>query len=133
MGLDMYAYTVPKEFATDITDVQFSENAKTFKEDLFYWRKHYDLHNWMENLYRNVGGKAESFNCVNVQLDEDTLNELKDAILNRSFYDRVKEFYDNEADIESEIDESMAHDLSFVVAAKAAINKGLAVFYDSWW
>lgn len=127
MGLDMYAYAVPEEFATDVTDVQFPENIKIGKEDLFYWRKHYGLHNWMEDLYRSRGGKAESFNCVNVRLDEDDLNELKKALLSgESSFSEYRE-------ATAEVDENIANDLSFIVAAKNAIDRGLAVFYDSWW
>ncbi len=31
---------------------------------LYYWRKHPELHGWMEKLYRETGGAAQSFNCV---------------------------------------------------------------------
>ena len=36
--------------------------------ELHYWRKHPNLHGWMESLYYEKGGTADNFNCVNLQL-----------------------------------------------------------------
>jgi hypothetical protein len=32
--------------------------------ELHYWRKHPNLHGWMEQHYREKGDSAKSFNCV---------------------------------------------------------------------
>ena len=56
MGLDMYASTLvqaPK------SDVDFDGNDAI---ELHYWRKHPNLHGWMESLYYEKGGTAGSFN-----------------------------------------------------------------------
>lgn len=34
--------------------------------ELHYWRKHPNLHGWMEQLYRDKGGAEEIFNCAAV-------------------------------------------------------------------
>ena len=62
MGLDMYASTLmqaPK------SDVDFDGNDAI---ELRYWRKHPNLHGWMESLYYEKGGTADRLNCVNLQL-----------------------------------------------------------------
>ncbi|HSI48496.1 MAG TPA: hypothetical protein VLA61_09520 [Ideonella sp.] len=55
MGLDMYVYCTEQT----ITDIDFDmpNNAHEFVT----WRKHPNLHGWMEQLYRAKGGR-ESFN-----------------------------------------------------------------------
>ena len=45
------------DFKADDDDVRFHD-----------WRKHPDLHGWMEDLYREKGGTDAEFNCVNLQL-----------------------------------------------------------------
>lgn len=45
MGLDMYAVAVRTEQVTD--DFSFEGEAK----EIAYWRKHHDLHGWMERLW----------------------------------------------------------------------------------
>jgi hypothetical protein len=74
MGLDMYASTLmqaPK------SDVDFDGNDAI---ELHYWRKHPNLHGWMESLYYEKGGTADSFNCVNLQLTARDLDRLETAI-----------------------------------------------------
>jgi hypothetical protein len=130
MGLDMYCYAVPAGLVEEKdTDVQFSPQAREHKEEIFYWRKHHDLHGWMENLYREKHGEAESFNCVNVRLTEEDLDRLKEDLMSHNLPSTRGFFFgDNPPD-----DETQVNDLSFVVMARNAIQSGKAVFYDSWW
>jgi hypothetical protein len=74
MGLDMFAYTIK----TPIPAVDF-EHAPGSVE-IAYWRKHPNLHGWMEQLYRSKGGTAQSFNCVPVRIDADDLDALERAL-----------------------------------------------------
>jgi hypothetical protein len=46
MGLDMYAYTTNAAIA----EVDFESPANS--SEIFYRRKHPNLHGWMESLYR---------------------------------------------------------------------------------
>lgn len=78
MGLDMYAFTTPN----DIPPVDF-ENWPKVSEEICYWRKHPNLHGWMERLYRDKGGAEESFDLVPVQLTAEDLDRLETDIAAR--------------------------------------------------
>jgi hypothetical protein len=125
MGLDMYAYAVSKRDA--ISEFEMARDCE--KEELHYWRKHHDLHGWMENLYRDKGGDADSFNCIPVELTVDDLDNLQQAILDDDL-PRTSGFFfgDNPPDLES-----MRDDLMFVQKCRIAIKEGKVVYYDSWW
>lgn len=80
MGLDMYGYTMKAEFVGDRqTDVNVSEDEReeAALNHFAYWRKFNHLHGWMENLYRQKGGKAEVFNCCTVRLELEDLDRLE--------------------------------------------------------
>ena len=49
MGLDMYAYFVKKENV--ISDGEY--RLEYGQDEDFYWRKNYQLHDWMEKLMLN--------------------------------------------------------------------------------
>ena len=121
MGLDMYAMTtrqapaLPVDFTTD--------DASEFA----YWRKHPNLHGWMERLYREKGGSAELFNCVNVQLSAEDLDRLEHVIKDECL-PHTKGFFFGESDGTERPD-----DLAFVASAREALAEGLTVFYTSWW
>jgi hypothetical protein len=125
MGLDMYAYAVSK--ADAISELEIAKDAE--REELHYWRKHHDLHGWMENLYRDKGGDADSFNCIPVELTVDDLDNLQQTLLDdnlpktRGFF-----FGDNPPDLET-----MRNDLMFIQKCRIAIKEGKVVYYDSWW
>jgi len=121
MGLDMYAFTT-KERPDD--DVDFvAEDA----ERIHRWRKHPNLHGWMENLYFEKGGEAESFNCVAVELTSRDLDRLEADIRNNNLPKTIGFFYGESDGSETE------DDLAFIAKAREAIAAGLTVFYDSWW
>ena len=125
MGLDMYAYAVSKRDA--IGEFEMAQDSE--KEELHYWRKHHDLHGWMENLYRDKGGDADSFNCIPVELTVDDLDNLQQALLEDNL-PRTSGFFfgDNPPDLET-----MREDLMFVQKCRIAIKEGKVVYYDSWW
>lgn len=127
MGLDMYSYAIPqKDAGHNDTDVKIPEGIQ--REEIFYWRKHHDLHGWMENLYREKGGNKE-FNCTNVRLTEEDLDRLKNDLVNSRLPHTEGFFFGNNPPD----DETLANDIVFIVKAKEAIASGMAVFYDSWW
>src|SRR5580704_4299751 len=74
MGLDMYARTTSE----DIPAVDFSEPDD--HKGLYYWRKHPDLHGWMEKLYKKKGGVEEDFNLAPVRLDSSDLDLLEKVV-----------------------------------------------------
>lgn len=119
MGLDQFAYRVK-------ASTQAPSNAE--KEEICYWRKHPNLHGWMEQLYINRGGK-ESFNCIPLQLFDDDLDNLKTAIESEHLPKTSGFFFGNSFGD----DEEKKHDLAFIEKAKKSIEKGYSVYYDSWW
>jgi hypothetical protein len=121
MGLDMYAYTTNK--AIPAVDFTRPEDA----EELCYWRKHPNLHGWMEQLYRSKGGEAEQFNCVGVRLDLADLDALEQAINDNSLPE-THGFFFGVSDGSEKPD-----DLTFIHKARDALAGGSSVLYVSWW
>jgi len=129
MGLDMYAWRVKAEDAIGDFEIARNEEDSAKVEELYYWRKHHDLHGWMERLYRAKGGTKESFNCVQVRLTMDDLNLLETAVLTNQLPVTEGFFFGtNPPDAWS-----MEQDMAFISKAKVAIASGDAVYYDSWW
>ena len=56
MGLDMMVYRT-SEHIQDYVDFDEPEDA----EEVFYWRKHPNLHGWMEKLYYEKDGEDQEF------------------------------------------------------------------------
>lgn len=131
MGLDMYAYKVAKEHAVGDFEIARDEEQIGIIEDndLHYWRKHHDLHGWMERLYREKGGTKESFNCVPVRLTREDLDRLYEDVVNNRLPQTTGFFFgNNPPDLES-----IAEDVKFIKKARDAIDDGFEVYYDSWW
>jgi hypothetical protein len=129
MGLDMYAWRVKAEDAIGDFEIARNEEDSAKVEEMHYWRKHHDLHGWMERLYRLKGGTKESFNCVPVQLSMYDLNALENDVLNNLLPETQGFFFGtNPPD-----DYTKNQDMEFIAKAKIAISEGDAVYYDSWW
>ena len=123
MGLDMYARTL-RNRPNQVVD--FHEPGEGV-EEIFYWRKHPDLHGWMERLYREKGGEAEDFNLATVILDLEDLERLE-AVVRCEQLPHTEGFFfghSEPGDAES--------DLNFIAAARKAIAEGLTVYYKAWW
>ena len=123
MGLDMYAFSTK---AKPETEVDFS--TKNFDtNELHYWRKHPNLHGWMQNLYDMKGGTSDSFNGDCVVLDIVDLDNLEEDIKNGNLPD-TSGFFFGQSHPDSDLD-----DLDFVNKAKEEIKNGKTVYYTSWW
>ena len=133
MGLDMFAYKVKKGVITEQVDFEIpespegSENIENEPQDLHYWRKHPNLHGWMENLYREKGGTDEQFNCVNLQLTEEDLVRLEEDI-NQEDLPETSGFFFGQSEPEDK-----EGDLEFISKAREALSEGYDVYYSSWW
>ena len=123
MGLDMYAYRTQEQVAEDV-DFKVEES-----EEFQYWRKHPNLHGWMEKLYYEKGGQAQDFNCVSVRLDREALERLEADIMANSLEETTGFFFGQSAGSEEE----RAEDLEFVRQAIKNIEAGYTVYYSSWW
>lgn len=122
MGLDMFAYVTAEKLASAV-DFPEPENY----EELHYWRKHPNLHGWMEALYVKKGGSDRPFNMSPLMLDSADLDRLEAAIKRKKLPDTIGFFFGGSDGSETE------DDLSFIAKARQAIALGKFVFYLAWW
>lgn len=121
MGLDMFAYRTKAAIAAAV-----DFDAPANREQISYWRKHPNLHGWMEALYVSKGGRNE-FNCVNLKLDRNDLDRLESAIRNDALPPTTGFFFGRSMGDESD------EDLDFIEKARNSIREGYTVYYTSWW
>jgi len=136
MGLDMYAYVAAKAGAqADYDKGKAWDKEKggmvnpsvTEPREIAYWRKHPNLHGWMQRLWESKGNSGE-FNGDELELTWEDLDQLEQAIRNKNLPDTSGFFFGRNAD-----DEYREDDLKFVREAKAEAFLGLKVFYNSSW
>jgi hypothetical protein len=148
MGLDMYAYAAVKqgqygEFyqGAEYIDGEAVNPNVTAPRELAYWRKHPNLHGWMEQLWRNkrytihptdasesVDPDSDIFNGIELELTREDLDELEQAVMDGTlpqtsgffFGDDSAEFYRD-------------NDLEFIKTARYELFMGMRVFYNSSW
>jgi hypothetical protein len=121
MGLNMYAFKT----RTPVGAVDF-EKPKD-KERIAYWRKHPNLHGWMEQLYYAKGGAKDSFNCTGLRLDATDLDALEVAVNGNALPDTTGLFFGESGP------DRVGEDRAFIEKARAALQDGNFVYYDSWW
>ena len=114
----MYAYTAAKEQA----------DRETSQREIAYWRKHPNLHGWMERLAESKNVEYSTFNGVELELTWEDLDDLERAITHDQLPSTQGFFFGNEAD-----DFYKEQDLEFVRKARAELFLGLKVFYNSSW
>ena len=139
MGLDMYAYSANKAGAQNeywdngaIIDGEFVSTCTKPKE-LMYWRKHPNLHGWMERLWEEQGrpgaeSDTETFNGIEVELTWSDIENLEADILNENLPGTTGFFFGDDGD-----EYYRESDLEFVKQAKADLFLGLKVYYNSSW
>jgi hypothetical protein len=122
MGLDMYAYIASKA-DTDYDD--------TSRQEIAYWRKHPNLHGWMEQLWQKKNPEdMSSFNGVEIELTWDDIDMLEKDIKSGvvAGLDTKGFFFGKPSD-----DHYYETDLKFCIDAKAECFLGRKVFYNSSW
>jgi hypothetical protein len=131
MGLDMYVYAVSSNRVREEDkdkEVDFQTYYEEGHTEIWYWRKHPNLHGWMENLYRSKGG-TEEFNYVPVKLTEHDLMRLEKEIKERTLPNTSGFFFGESSDDDDEVE----HDLRFVAEARMQLSLGNMVYYNSSW
>ena len=140
MGLDMYAYVAAKEGQQRAfyESAEFDNDAKDFvnktveqPREIAYWRKHPNLHGWMEQLWNSRnGGNCDggTFNGIELELTWADLEILELDVTGGTLPGTSGFFFGNDAD-----DHYREQDLKFVRDAKAELFCGLKVFYNSSW
>lgn len=138
MGLDQYAYAAATETQYNDYwdggewDKEIAEyvNKKVEKpREIHYWRKHPNLHGWMENLWLEKGGDPDiSFNGIQLELTWEDLERLEKDIKAGALPPTTGFFFGESSD-----DYYREQDLEFIKNARAEIFVGLRVFYNSSW
>mgnify|MGYP003350693531 CR=1 FL=1 len=153
MGLDQYAYVASKagqrdEFY-DQEGIYFDpekggwvvpEGGMQKPRQISYWRKHPNLHGWMEKLWnrKNQPGIDHSnpnpmndvpvFNGVELELTWEDIDELERAIRHGQLPHTTGFFFGDPSD-----DYYREQDLKFCIDAKAELFLKRKVFYNSSW
>jgi hypothetical protein len=128
----MYAYRTSVQLSKGVDfqdEIRTNENEESGCSEIAYWRKHPNLHGWMEDLYRQKGGVEESFNCTPVELTVEDLDRLEADIKSCNLPETDGFFFGSSYGDEDEVKQ----DLDFVKQARQVIEEGDRVFYDSWW
>ena len=139
----MYAYVAAKAgqqgefYDTAVFDKEtgdYSSPTVTKPREIAYWRKHPNLHGWMEKLWLRKGGSNEgsewgtNFNGVELELTYNDLDELERAVTHGELPATTGFFFGNPAD-----EHYCKYDLEFIKNARAELFCGLKVFYNSSW
>ncbi|MFY8162648.1 MAG: hypothetical protein ACOVKC_00265 [Brevundimonas sp.] len=109
------ACTIEEVVDADDTGIQFAR-----------WRKHPDLHDWMETLAIERGFRGQ-FNCVWLRLTPQDIDRLQ-ADMDEGLARSGGGFFFGESSPEKE-----AYTRRFIKGARHAFRKGATIFYDSWW
>ena len=149
MGLDMYAYVASKagqqsEYYNaegDYVDGEWRPHKTTVAQprEIAYWRKHPNLHGWMESLWKRKlheankeepedNGWGSTFNGIELELTWQDLDELERAVKPGQLPSTSGFFFGDGAD-----DHYYETDLQFIKEARAELFLGLKVFYNSSW
>lgn len=117
MGLDMFAGKTRKD-VVDNTAVPIME-----------WRKHPNLHGYMQALYASRSGCKDpmKFNKKPLFLSRQDLEDLRQAVLSGQLPKTEGHFFGES------LPEEQHFDLIFIDGACRLIDQGWNVFYDSWW
>ena len=137
MGLDMYAYVATREGQQRdyYEGSEWNDDAKDYvntkvnkPREIAYWRKHPNLHGWMETLAEQKKLKYDSFNGVEMELTAEDLDALERDVKKRQLPATSGFFFGNNSD-----QHYYDQDLAFIKAARTEMFMGLKVFYNSSW
>jgi hypothetical protein len=132
MGLDMRVY-VGTAGQYDAYWAQHgyedvAEDQKVSKpRDLARWRKHPNLHGWMQRLWESQGNEGD-FNGDELELTWADLDALEQSVTHGQLPDTSGFFFGKNSD-----EHYREQDLEFVKNARTELFMGLKVFYNSSW
>jgi hypothetical protein len=135
MGLDQYAYVAARsnersefyESEGEFINGEWVVPGKAKPREIAYWRKHPNLHGWMQKLWEAKGGNGD-FNGDELELTWEDIDNLEKAVKKRKLPTTGGFFFGNPSD-----DYYYDHDLEFIKNARAELFLGLKVFYNSSW
>lgn len=130
MGLDQSAYKIKAEviplFEKEENGFEGFTHEERMKlesgfEIIAQWRKHANLQEWFTGLY------GDDINCKKVWVDEVTLRNLEEDVLNDNLPHGEGFFWGQSSADDKE------KDLAFIKEARQALKDGYCVFYTSWY
>jgi len=146
----MYAYTASRagqfdewwsgaDIDPETTEL---ENSKLTKPvEIAYWRKHPNLHGWMERLWREkryqtqpvdatepVDPDSDTFNGIELELTREDLDRLEHDVAEGFLPETTGFFFGTASD-----EHYKPQDLEFIQRARTDLFLGLRVFYNSSW
>ena len=128
MGLDMYAYVAAKAGQQqEYWEQDADANGVAKPREIAYWRKHPNLHGWMQRLWESQGNKGD-FNGDELELTWADLDALEQAVTHGQLPGTTGFFFGEDSD-----NRYRESDLEFVRNARAELFLGLKVFYNSSW
>jgi hypothetical protein len=146
VGLDQYAYVAARagqraEYWDGAELDQYGKyvNTKVSEpREIAYWRKHPNLHGWMESLWKRrlhevnqeipEGQFGSGFNGIELELTMEDLDALEQAVKKRQLPKTSGFFFGNDSN-----QHYYEHDLEFIKNARAELFLGLKLFYNSSW
>ena len=101
--------------------------------EIAYWRKHPNLHGWMEALWQEKGcvrddEEQQDFNGIELELTREDIDRLEQDVIEGNLPATSGFFFGDGAD-----DYYKEEDLKFIKEARAQLFLGLKVFYNSSW
>jgi len=123
MGLDQYANARKGEPTID------EDGCKEWEDniELGEWRKHPHLQGFMREIYYDNGG-TEEFNCVDVELSINDIDNLETNIKEATLPETEGFFFGDDSS-----EYYREQDLEFCTNARKALEDGYTVVYSSWW
>lgn len=141
MGLDMYAYVGQpgqhdEHYSAEgeYVDGEWrTKSGPSRPREIAYWRKHPNLHGWMERLWeRKMAAEGRDnphrFNGIELELTWEDIDELERAVTHQQLPATSGFFFGEPSD-----DYYQEQDLEFIKNARAELFLGLRVFYNSSW
>ena len=142
MGLDMYAYVATRagQQRDFYESAEFDQDSREFvnkvvskPQELAYWRKHPNLHGWMEQLWHSrrqpgLQHPDQVFNGIELELTYEDLEVLELDVIAGTLPGTSGFFFGEDADKHYQ-----EQDLEFIRNARAELFMGLKVFYNSSW
>ena len=146
----MYAYTASRAGQYDEwwEGAELNSETKEFENpnlsrpaEIAYWRKHPNLHGWMEQLWRekryktqpsdaseSVDPDSDTFNGIELELSREDIDRLEQDIIEGNLPSTSGFFFGSDSD-----EYYRPQDLEFVRQARVDLFLGLRVFYNSSW
>ena len=116
MGLDQYATFREKHHEPD-----------------FCWRKHSKLQQFMEDIWYKKLGRDDEFNCKELVLTKEMIQELLDALEKNNLPKSEGGFFYGHQSQDESAKDYYEQDIKFCKDSLQAIEYGMEVVYECWY